>query len=692
MLFYSDRNDMLGNVVVDRTIRRILSNEFELDLDIRSEYFETLPVKTEDYPFLLEWLRRKYSGTTFDVIVPIGANALNFLREYHQELFNGAQIVFWGASAAIDNWGSGPTITGVVAPPMNKRIQAAFTFIRTLQPDLENLVVVSGTSSADRDWEEAARRELRQVEDRVEVTYLAGLSFENVQTRIMNLPPQTAILFLTMNRDGAGRDLLKFDALKKIVDTATAPVYSTSALHLDTGIIGGALIDQESMAADAAGQILRLLRGESIRGIPIQESSLVPMINWKGADRWGINENRLPRGTVTLYKEESPFVRYRWQILGIICFCILEGVLIAALLIQRTHRRRAEKSLQESKRLLQSSIDALDARIALLDEKGTIIAVNQRWRSFVQMKSYVDVEKAVGFNYLDVFESIPESERRRIADGMRALMLGQVEDFRCIYRCVNHDRRSWYQVHVHRFQTDGVLRFVVSHEDVTEIKEAHETQQRLTALLLRAQDDERRRIARDLHDVTVQNVAAIKADLSRYQRESEGCDLNAVKPLETLSVCDQVVKELRTLSYLLHPPLLDEAGLITAIKWFVRGFIQRSGIRVELQIMEDIGRLPVAIETALFRVVQESLTNIHRHSGSSTATICVIKNQDTVLIRIGDQGHGFAWPPTFDDTETMRPAGVGLLGMSQRLKQVGGELEIESSSNGSNITARVSIS
>jgi signal transduction histidine kinase len=298
----------------------------------------------------------------------------------------------------------------------------------------------------------------------------------------------------------------------------------------------------------------------------------------------------------------------------------------------------------------------------------------------------------VGLHYLDVFESIPQSEQQCLADGMRRLMLGELEDFRCIYPSVNADRRSWYQVHVNRFYTDSVLRFVVSHEDVTEIKEAHEAQRRLSATLLRAQDEERRRIARDLHDVTVQNMVAIKADLSRFQRESESVDADALPLRESLSICDQVIKELRTLSYLLHPPFLDEAGLVTAIKCFVRGFIQRSGIRVELRLMEDIGRLPTAVETALFRVVQESLTNVHRHSGSSTAIICVTRDQDTVVIRIGDEGRGFAPQLMMSTHLPDRSAGVGLLGMSQRLKELGGQLEIESSSKGTTITARIAIS
>ena len=235
------------------------------------------------------------------------------------------------------------------------------------------------------------------------------------------------------------------------------------------------------------------------------------------------------------------------------------------------------------------------------------------------------------------------------------------------------------------------MRLVVTHEDVTEIKQAHEAQQKLTGLLMQAQDEERRRIARDLHDVTVQNMVAIKANLTFVEnRPRDPAPVRAETLRESMSLCDQVIKELRTLSYLLHPPFLDEVGLGPAVQWYVRGFVQRSGIQVEV-LMEDIGRLPTEVETALFRMVQETLTNIHRHSGSKSAVIWLTKEEDTAVLRVSDSGHGFSLPVTPENKEWTSP-GVGILGMRQRLRQLGGELEIESSSQGTTVNARVPIS
>jgi len=149
-----------------------------------------------------------------------------------------------------------------------------------------------------------------------------------------------------------------------------------------------------------------------------------------------------------------------------------------------------------------------------------------------------------------------------------------------------------------------------------------------------------------------------------------------------------VIKELRTLSYLLHPPLLDDLGLIPALQWYVRGFMERSGIQVELHVNGEIGRLPTDLETALFRVTQESLTNIHRHSGSPSAIICTTQVQDEVVLQIKDRGRGISG----NGTSPVAPQpGVGIMGMGERLRQLGGQLDIESSDQGTIVTARVPV-
>lgn len=159
--------------------------------------------------------------------------------------------------------------------------------------------------------------------------------------------------------------------------------------------------------------------------------------------------------------------------------------------------------------------------------------------------------------------------------------------------------------------------------------------------------------------------------------------------VECQSLAEQSLQEMRTFSYLLHPPILDQAGLALALQWYVEGFTKRSGIYVDLIVIEDIGRLPLEVETALFRIVQESLTNIRRHSGSETASIRLEKKPGEVLLKIADHGSGMPTNGSPDSIESIADLGVGIPGMRQRLRQLGGRLQIESTDEGTTVIAVV---
>jgi PAS domain S-box-containing protein len=201
----------------------------------------------------------------------------------------------------------------------------------------------------------------------------------------------------------------------------------------------------------------------------------------------------------------------------------------------------------------------------------------------------------------------------------------------------------------------------------------------LSTRLLRLQDDERRRIARELHDQTAQSLGALHMNLQRLAATNGLLDpaLHAVID-DSLQIADESIQEVRTLSYLLHPPLLDEAGLASALPWYASGFSQRSGIEMQVEIPEDLGRLPPEHEMAIFRVVQECLTNIHRHSGSRWGRIRLDSSNDRVTLEIEDAGRGVAADLTAGDCHGLAALGVGISGMRERVKQLHGSFEIKS--------------
>jgi two-component system NarL family sensor kinase len=213
--------------------------------------------------------------------------------------------------------------------------------------------------------------------------------------------------------------------------------------------------------------------------------------------------------------------------------------------------------------------------------------------------------------------------------------------------------------------------------------------QNLSQRLLQVQDEERRKVARDLHDTTGQTLAALKISLSLLQEscKKDSSTLSAVSNVAQLA--DQAIEEIRTMSYLLHPPLLDEVGFVCAAEWFIEGFAKRSGINVKADIANSRERLPKRMEVALFRVLQESLTNVHRHSKASDASVRFHHQTEAVILEIRDFGQGIPSERLRLLREVGPETGVGLAGMRERLRELNGKLEIESDGYGTNMRAVV---
>ncbi|MGB8324232.1 MAG: PAS domain S-box protein, partial [Candidatus Acidiferrum sp.] len=215
---------------------------------------------------------------------------------------------------------------------------------------------------------------------------------------------------------------------------------------------------------------------------------------------------------------------------------------------------------------------------------------------------------------------------------------------------------------------------------------ATEKLRELSGRLLQTQDEERRRIARELHDGVGQLLAALKMNLSKLNREKRRLSEEAAQSMdENASLIEQASQEIRTMSHLLHPPLLDEVGLDSALRWYVDGFSERSKIQVALELEPDFGEnLPRDLALALFRIVQESLTNVHRHSGSATARVSVTRTARQICLEVRDEGRGI--PADVQSTiSSGQSSGVGLRGMRERVRQFGGRLEVHSGAEGTRI-------
>lgn len=273
---------------------------------------------------------------------------------------------------------------------------------------------------------------------------------------------------------------------------------------------------------------------------------------------------------------------------------------------------------------------------------------------------------------------------------------------RVMHAAMNKQMNSTYDEEYRIVRPDGTVRWIHDRafpirnadnriyriagiaEDITPRKEFEETLRKLSGRLLQLQDEERRHIARELHDSTAQNLSGLTMYLGAIKNSGVPLDTQAQKNLgKALELAKECLRELRTMSYLLHPPLLDDQGLPSALRWLVDGFMQRSELHVDLEVPSDLQRLPRDIETALFRIVQESLSNVHRHAGSSTAQIRLSADSSAVHLEVQDTGCGFVIAK--DDDHNVLTLGIGITGMRERVRQLGGRMKIDSGRQGTTV-------
>jgi PAS domain S-box-containing protein len=380
-----------------------------------------------------------------------------------------------------------------------------------------------------------------------------------------------------------------------------------------------------------------------------------------------------------------------------------------ALLEQKTHVLERELALRESEVSFRLLVEAVqDYAIFMLDAGGNISS----WNIGAERIKGYKAEEIVGKHFSCFY---PEEDVRNGKPQWELVIAekeGRFEEEN--WRLRKDGSRFWANVIITAIRDDSskLLGFLKITRDFTErmqtqlalekeVEERREAERQLhhserslrqlSLHLLRTQDEERRRIGRELHDSLGQYLAVLKMNLDsaasligEKERDASQC------VAQCISLTEESIKEVRTVSYLLYPPMLEEMGLESAIPWYLDGFSSRSGIKTAFDVQGDFGRLPRDSELALFRVLQESLTNVHRHSGSQTAHVRLLMRDGMAVLEIKDTGKGIS--PQFleqSGQDWMGAPGVGLRGMNERLRQLGGRLELLSKETGTTVCAIV---
>jgi signal transduction histidine kinase len=553
LALYGSRPDLPANVLVDEIIRSTLERELGSRLDFYAEFIDTARwPEGETQAAVRDFLRRKYAQRKLNVIIAVAQPAINFMRIYGDELFPGIPIVAYGVSDALRDWEPGRPITGMLG---KVDLRGTVELILRLQPRTRGILVISGASASDQWLQSIARRQLEELEKRVKLSYMDGGSVEDLVTTVARVPDGTVILFLSMLQDAAGNKLLSHEVLARIAKEARVPVYNQGGTHVGLGIVGGVVFNPESLGRETAQLTLRLLRGERIQDLPVQESkSTVPMVDWRQMQRWGLDEKRLPAGTVVRFREASVWQSYKWYILSSLAAMTLESLLIVTLFVEARKRRTSEKILKE-----------------------------------------------------------------------------------------------------------------------------------LSGRLIHAAEEERQRLARELHDDFAQRLSLLSVglDILHQQSSADGTSLH-----QRLQELGRDVKELagdvHNLSHRLHSSKLRLLGLKAALTEVCRQVSRQHNLDIQLQAGELSSGLSEDVSLCFYRVAQEALNNAVKHSHSTRVEVKLGDSRGRVWMRIKDFGVGF--------DPTARANGIGLAAMRERLRMVGGSLQVKSSPGvGTELTAEAKV-
>lgn len=366
-----------------------------------------------------------------------------------------------------------------------------------------------------------------------------------------------------------------------------------------------------------------------------------------------------------------------------------EGRVIGASKVARdiTQQKQAERALRASEERFHDIVEATPECVKLVAPDGTLLHMNSSGLTLVGADC---ADAVVGKSVYDLIEPKDRDRFRAFNDRICRGEKGSLE-----FDIVGlRGERRHMETHAAPLRNpDGTVAQLAVSQDITMRKQAEEAvkEKELSARLLKLQDEERRRIARELHDGVGQLLAAMSMNAGRVDGEKSNLSPEAARCAEENSkLIDQVSADIRTMSYLFHPPLLDEMGLDSALKWYIDGFAERSKIAAALELATDWERLPQDYELCLFRIAQECLTNIHRHSGGSTARLRLLRSPGEIKLEVSDDGKGLDHE-TQSKIASGETAGVGLRGMKERVRQLGGNLEIRSNGHGTIVTATVPI-
>ena len=658
-----------GTYLVDRAIRSRLAGCAPGGVEVRNEYVDTSRLHDAGFQAAqTDLLKRKYAGRKVDVVVAGLASGLDFVLAHRADVFPGAPVVYVAVEERELRARTLPP--DVVGVPLRRDVTGTLDLALRLHPDTRRVAVVCGADPYDRYWEAEARRAFAPYADRLEFDYLTGLPIGDLLNRVAALPPGSVIYYLHIFQDGAGRSFIPAEALEQLAARANAPVYGHVDTYVGRGAVGGRVFSFGAEGENAARLARQLLDGERPDALPASASdSHTHLFDGRQLRRWGVADDALPPGAEVRFRELSIWGAYRSLIITGFLVCIVQAVLIVALIVQRVKRRRADARFRQV-------VETAPIGMLMVSRDGTVVLTNA---ALERLYGYVPGE-LVGRSAEELVpvplrgESNTERERDFAEPATRPPgpgrdLLGRRKDGTEFPVEVGFTRLRTAQG---EFLLMSVLDLTARRRAEDDLRASQRELQSLAGHLLHAQEDERRRIARELHDDLNQSLALVAVELDLLGRRLPTAEAAAARGIAGR------VKELSStvhdLSHQLHPAKLEQLGLVAAVRGLCQELASHHGLDVKFTHHNLPASIPAPVALCLYRIVQEALWNVIRHADTNDAAVELSGSSAGLRLRVSDDGAGF--DPTAGRT------GIGLVGMRERLHLVGGRLVIDARTGG----------
>ena len=617
---------------------------------------------------LSETLYHAYAATRLDLVVVSPYPALRFALDYRGRMFPNVPIVFLSIDPTrLQGQRIWRGVTGVTS---TTDVRGSLNLALRFHPDTQNVAVLSGGSEFEDYWESHFREEAHLNHQNLKLIEVTRLSHRAALDQISVLPAHTIVFAQIASQDSADSDLKVFDLIWTIGQRF--PTYSIFNYCFDRGCVGGSYPDQESEGRRAGEIAARVLSGEKPENIPVESGTAMrPMVDWRQLRHWNISESALPPGTVVLNRESTIWERGRKYFLAAIAVIVVQALLIFGLFWQRARKRTAEAVLRESEKRFRVMADSSPSLIWMCDEEGKVTYLNEQWVVFTGL------DKSAGYG--DMWAASVHPEDFANASDTLSMALGSHKGFsnECRLRRRDGVYRWMFGVASPRVNGDGSFAgFIGSAVDVSDQKVAREALEKVSGQLIEAQEKERRRLARELHDDICQRLAMLSLKIEKVTKGWGRGQLSVANQLEQIwQQCSNLTIDVQALSHELHPSILDNLGLATAVKGFCREVAEQSGVAVEFVGKNIPNSLPPEVSLSLFRVVQEAVHNAVKYSGQKHFEVRLQGEPGHLQLEVSDKGVGF------DATNGPSGGGLGLVSMAERIYQVNGTFEIDSRPN-----------